>query len=97
MIIPFILLLLSRGRNMAMMATASAMMLVGIFIMRYDLVVLGQVVSVFHDLGVNEYKDLLAYTPSVHEIGIVVGSLGLAAMTFLLGEKIFKGHETDSH
>jgi molybdopterin-containing oxidoreductase family membrane subunit len=97
MAIPFVLLFISKFENFKLMAWASAMMIVGIFMMRYDLVVLGQVVSVFHELGVNEYQGLLEYTPSFHEIGIIIGALGLTAMTFLIGEKVFKGHVADEH
>lgn len=97
MVIPLVLMLASKGKNIGMMVIASAMMVVGIFVMRFDLVVLGQVVSVFHEMGVNEYKDLLAYTPSFHEIGIVIGALSLTGVTFLLGEKVFAGHEADEH
>ena len=97
MVIPFILMLASRGKNLGMMASAAAMMVVGIFFMRYDLVVLGQVVSVFYELGVNEYKDLLNYTPSFHEFAIVAGSMFLLGVTFILGEKVFKGHPAEEH
>jgi len=97
MVIPFALLLISKWKNMTMMVVASAMMIVGIFVMRYDLVVFGQIVSVFYELGVNEYKDLLSYSPSFHEMGIVAGAIGLTVLTFLLGEKVFKGHESDIH
>jgi molybdopterin-containing oxidoreductase family membrane subunit len=97
MVVPLVLFLVARGRNIALMATASAMMLVGIFVMRYDLVVLGQVVSVFYEMGVNEYRGLLTYSPSWHEIGIVAGALSLCALTFLLGEKVFQGHEAGEH
>ena len=65
--------------------------------MRYDLVVLGQVVSVFYELGVNEYKGILSYMPSFHEIGIVIGAMFLFAITFILGEKVFKGHPAEEH
>jgi len=97
MVIPLIMMLASKGRKYGMMALASAMMLVGIFVMRFDLVVLGQVVSVFHELGVNEYKGILSYTPSFHEWAIVIGALSVTALTFLLGEKIFNGHVADDH
>lgn len=97
MFIPLILILASRFKNVGMMAAASAMMIVGIFMMRYDLIFFGQVVSVFHELGVNEYPGLLSYTPSIHEMGIVAGAIGLTIITFFLGEKVFQGHETDDH
>lgn len=97
MIIPLLLLVKSQGRNMALMAVASALMIFGIFFMRYDLVIVGQVVPVQYELGVNEYPGLTSYTPSLHEILVVLGGIGLAGFIFLLGEKIFGGHKYEEH
>lgn len=97
LIIPFILLLISKGQNVNISFAASSMMLFGIFFMRYDLVVIGQVVPVFHELGVNEFRGLLPYNPSFHEIAIVVGGLGIVMATFILGEKVFRGHKSEIH
>lgn len=96
-IIPLLLYVKSRGQNLNLMALASAMMIFGIFFMRYDLVVVGQVVPVQHDLAVTDYQGLLSYTPSMHEILVVLGGIGLVGFTFLLGEKIFNGHQSESH
>ncbi len=97
MIVPLILFLQARGKQMGMMAAASAMMMFGIFFMRYDLVVVGQVVPVQYELGVNDYPGLLSYTPSAHEILVVLGGIGLAGLIFLLGEKVFHGHKSEAH
>lgn len=94
MVIPFALLLTSKFRDVRMSFIASALMILGIFFMRYDLVILGQVVPAFHDLGVNEFKDLHPYIPSLHEIILVIGGMGVVAAGFLLGERIFKGHKS---
>jgi Ni/Fe-hydrogenase subunit HybB-like protein len=97
MIIPLILFIVSKGRNLGLIATASGLMLFGIFFMRYDLVVVGQIVPVFFDLGVTDYPGLLNYMPSVHEILIVLGSIALVVFTFLIGERIFDGHKSEIH
>jgi molybdopterin-containing oxidoreductase family membrane subunit len=97
MIIPFALMLLSKGTNFRFMVTASIMMVVGIFFMRYDLVILGQVVPVLHEIGVNEYPTLLKYSPSLHEWMVIVGAFGITALTFLLGERVFGGHHSEAH
>jgi molybdopterin-containing oxidoreductase family membrane subunit len=97
MVIPFVLLLRSKNRNINMMFTASTLMIIGIFIMRYDLVVVGQIVPLYHDLGVNEYSSLHKYTPSFYEIMVVAGGLGIVAISFLLGERVFKGHKSEIH
>ncbi len=95
MVIPFALLLGSRFKSVNMSLLASVLMIIGIFIMRYDLVVLGQVVPAFHELGVNEAKELHRYFPSFHEIMIAVAGMGIVAAGFLLGERVFKGHKSD--
>jgi molybdopterin-containing oxidoreductase family membrane subunit len=94
---PFVLLLYSRWKNLGMMFTASILMITGIFVMRYDLVVIGQVVPSYHDLGVKESLHLLPYIPSFHEIMVVAGGFGVVATAFLLGEKIFSGHKSEIH
>lgn len=94
MVIPFVLLLTSQCKNVNMSFLASVLMIIGIFFMRYDLVVLGQVVPALHELGVNEFKELHRYMPSVHEIMVVIGGMGIVAAGFLLGERVFKGHKS---
>jgi len=97
LVFPLILFILSKGKNHAMMFWGSLMMIIGIFVMRYDLVIVGQVVSVYHEFGVNEFKGLLHYMPTFHEIIITLGGFGVAAFLFLIGEKVFAGHKVSSH
>ncbi|HLE42011.1 MAG TPA: NrfD/PsrC family molybdoenzyme membrane anchor subunit [Nitrospirota bacterium] len=97
LVIPFILFLTSRWSNLNTMFLATAMMMFGIFFMRYDLIVLGQIVPQFHELGVNEYKGLLHYLPSFHEILIVLMGIAMTMTTFVLGEKVFQGHKSEIH
>ncbi len=93
MIIPFVLLLMSKAKNMTIMFVAAAFMIFSIFFMRLDLVVVGQIVPLYLELGVSEYSRLHTYTPSVHEILVVLGGFGFCGMAFLLGEKIFNGFQ----
>ena len=97
MIIPFFLLLWSRGKKMGLMFTASAMMIFSIFFMRLDMVVLGQIVPLYWDLGVVEYSKLHTYSPSVHEILVVLGGISFCILAFLLGEKVFSGFADNQH
>jgi molybdopterin-containing oxidoreductase family membrane subunit len=76
---------------MMIMFIASAIMIFCIFFMRLDMVVAGQIVPLYFDLGVVEYSKLNIYTPSAHEILVVLGGVGFCALAFLLGEKIFDG------
>jgi Ni/Fe-hydrogenase subunit HybB-like protein len=97
LIIPFIILLSSRWQNLNSMFLATSMMIFGIFFMRYDLIVLGQIVPQYHELGVNEYKGLLHYMPTLHEIVIVLMGMAMTITTFILGEKVFQGHKSEIH
>jgi len=97
MVIPFALILMARAKNLPMLFVAAASSIVGIFFMRYDLVVVGQIVPHFHGLGVNDLPELFSYTPSFHEVMVTVGGISLCAMGFLMGERLFKGHLSEDH
>jgi molybdopterin-containing oxidoreductase family membrane subunit len=97
MVIPLVLFIRSRGRKLGMMAVASGLMLFGIFFMRYDLVIVGQVVPLYQDLNVTEYQGLISYRPTIHEILVVLGGVGVTGFLFLLGEKVFGGHKSEAH
>jgi molybdopterin-containing oxidoreductase family membrane subunit len=92
---PLGLYLLSQGRRTRLMLTAAALMIIGVFFMRYNMVVVGQVIPAYQGLGVNGAKGLLQYSPSLHEILVTLGGFGLTGFLFLLGEKIFAGHQVD--
>lgn len=97
MIFPLVMFLRSKGQDLKMMFAGAAAMVVGIFVMRYDLVMVGQIVPVYHELGVNEYHHLLSYAPSFYEGLITLGGFALTAFLFLLGEKLFAGHKVEEH
>ena len=94
---PLVLFILSKGRNLKLMLIASLSMVVGIFVMRFNLVYLGQALPVYYDLGVNEFKEMLHYSPSIYEWIITAGGFGLTALLFLIGEKVFDGHKVEDH
>ncbi|HMK43078.1 MAG TPA: NrfD/PsrC family molybdoenzyme membrane anchor subunit [Dissulfurispiraceae bacterium] len=97
MLFPLAMYIMSRGSNLNMLFYGSASMIFGIFFMRYDLVVVGQIVPAQYELGVNEYATLLSYIPSPHEILVVLAGIGLVGTFFLLGEKIFSEHVVEEH
>jgi molybdopterin-containing oxidoreductase family membrane subunit len=98
MVLPFVLFFLSKGKNLRYMFVASAIMIFCIFFMRLDLVVVGQIVPLYMDLGVKEFAELHTYSPSLHEILVVLGGVGFCGAAFLLSEKIFDGfRETGNH
>ncbi|MGE0918165.1 NrfD/PsrC family molybdoenzyme membrane anchor subunit [Trichlorobacter lovleyi] len=94
---PLVLFILSKGRNLKLMLIASLSMVIGIFVMRFNLVYLGQSLPVYYDMGVNEFKEMLRYSPSVYEWIITAGGFGLTALLFLIGEKVFDGHKVEDH
>jgi Ni/Fe-hydrogenase subunit HybB-like protein len=91
MIVPFLLFLWSRGRNLRLMFITSALMIFCIFFMRLDLVAVGLIVPLYMELGVKEFAQLHTYSPSFHEILVVFGGIGFCGLAFMLGEKIFDG------
>jgi molybdopterin-containing oxidoreductase family membrane subunit len=97
MVIPFVLLIKSKGTDIRLIFAASALMMIGVFFMRLDLIIAGQIVPVFHALNFEEYRGLLAYTPSFHEIAVLVGGLTLVGTLYLLGEKLLSGHQFQKH
>ena len=97
LVAPFFLLLVSRFRNLNQMFVASLLAFIGIFFMRVDLVVIGQIISHFFEYNVTDFPVILTYKPTVHEIMLIIGACGFCIFSFLIGEKVFKGHHTEIH
>ncbi|MDA8165568.1 MAG: polysulfide reductase NrfD [Desulfobacteraceae bacterium] len=86
-LMPLAILVASRMKSTQAMATAGLLTLVGQFFSRFDLVVGGQQVPEF--LGWDNLPTYLPYTPSLAEILVVLGGIGIAGAGFLLGERFF--------
>jgi molybdopterin-containing oxidoreductase family membrane subunit len=97
MVLPFAIILAVRAKNMPALFIASTSSVIGIFFMRFDLVVVGMIVPGFHEMNIVGQPHLFSYTPSLHEIMVTVGGLSLCAMLFLIGERVFKGHLSEDH
>ncbi len=97
LVIPFVIILAVKAKNLTAMFLGSAASLIGIFFMRYDLVVVGMLVPHFHADNVVGQPHLYPYAPTLHEIMIVVGAMALATMLFLMGERLFRGHLSEEH
>ncbi|MCS7278511.1 MAG: polysulfide reductase NrfD [Thermodesulfobacteriaceae bacterium] len=97
MILPFIILLVSRFQNLTHMFIASLLAFIGIYFMRVDLVVLGQVVSHYFELSITDFPTFLSYTPTIYENMIIIGAIAFTILTFLIGEGVFKGHKVEIH
>jgi molybdopterin-containing oxidoreductase family membrane subunit len=87
LLIPIMLVILSRLENVGMMALAGLFILVGQFIARYDLVVAGQIVP--ENLGWDGLPTFFSYIPSIFEFGVIAGGIGVVAFGFLIGERVF--------
>jgi len=87
LLIPLLLLVLSRLKNVGLMAFAGFLILIGQFVARYDLVAAGLLVP--SNLGWDNAPTYLDYVPSIFEFGVIFGSISLVAFGFLLGERMF--------
>jgi Ni/Fe-hydrogenase subunit HybB-like protein len=97
MIIPFMIILAVKGRNMNALFIASLAGMIGIFYMRYDLVIVGQLIPPYHGMGLVDYPELLTYSPTLHENLVVLGGIAFCGLTFFVGEKLFRGHVSEQH
>lgn len=97
MVLPFALILAVRGGNMRVIFAASVAGMIGIFFMRYDLVIVGQLVPHYHGMGLVDYPELFTYAPKLHEWMVTVGGIAFCLLLFLVGERLFRGHLSEAH
>ena len=91
MLIPFVIIILSKGRAIKLMVYASITGMIGIFWMRYDLVDDTQLAPML-PLKIREYlaaPGLTEYTPTSVEWMIAIGAIGLAFMMYYAADKFF--------
>lgn len=91
MLIPFIIIVLSKGRAIKAMVYASITGMVGIFFMRYDLVHDTQLAPMM-PLKIREYSlppGLVEYAPTAAEWMISIGAIGLAFMMYYAADRLF--------
>jgi len=95
LLIPITLLINPRTRTPMGVMWAGISATVGIFFMRYDLVIGGQLVSM--RAGTSDLRDgLLHYVPSVTEFAIVIGAISACLLLYTLAER-FLPLDTDEH
>ncbi len=91
MLIPFIVILKSKGKAIKSMVWASFIGMIGIFYMRYDLVHDTQLFPM-QTLKIREYQlppSFVDYFPSSTEIMISLGGIGICIFLYYLGNKLF--------
>ena len=88
LVVPFVLMTMAGTRNQAnMQALAAALVIVGLFIGRYEFVVGGQVVPLFKGLW---QQGFVPYTPSLSEWMLTLLAVSVTLFGFGLGEKLFR-------
>jgi len=95
-VIPFVIILKSKGQDIKKLVYASFFGLVGVFFMRYDMVHNTQVFPM-QTLKIREYQlppSLVEYTPSSTEMMIAFGAIGVCIILYHLGSKLFELEET---
>jgi molybdopterin-containing oxidoreductase family membrane subunit len=95
MLIPVVILLNPRTRTPSGVMWAGLLSTCGIFFMRYDLVVAGQLFSM-REGAADLTNGLLHYTPSITELAIVVGAISLCLFLYSLAER-FLPLQADEH
>lgn len=87
LVLPFLLLTVTRMRSRQALSLAALMVLVGQFFSRYNLVVAGVIVPQY--AGYNDLPIYQSYVPTVAEYLLVIGGLGVVGLGFWAGEKSF--------
>ncbi|MBI4654651.1 MAG: polysulfide reductase NrfD [Nitrospirae bacterium] len=83
----FILLYSTRKENIAGVLTASIMVLVGVFVMRYDFVVVAQVYPLFNPMGKDALEIIPSFFPTLMEIFVIAGIIAGCLLVYTLGVK----------
>jgi Ni/Fe-hydrogenase subunit HybB-like protein len=88
MVLPFILLLIPGLRVQPLIQVlASVLVLIGVFIGRYEYVIGGQLIPLWKGTW---YPDLIAYTPSLTEWGLVILGTGIGLLIYAVGAWLFR-------
>ena len=91
MLIPFVIVIYSKGKDVHTLVWASITGMIGIFFMRYDLVHDTQIFPM-QTLKIKEYQlapTWVEYFPSFAEIAISIGAIGVAIAMYYVVSKAF--------
>ncbi len=89
-LLPFLIVLITRGKNPTFLAIAGLSCLIGSFILFYDLVIVGQLIPHYHQYHVVGLPEYYSYTPSLHESMITMGAVFFFLAAFIGGEMILR-------
>jgi len=86
LVAPLLILLLPSARRAALVFAASCLVMVGMFVDRFGFVAAGQIVPSTAASGIVA-EPYAAYSPSLAEIGIVVGAIAMVGLVYTLAER----------
>ena len=89
-LLPLALIAFTKGKKVIVLALAGISCLTGVFILFYDLVIVGQLIPHFQHYNVVDLPQYYSYSPSLHEIMISVGVTFFFLAAFIFGEMLFK-------
>jgi len=89
-LLPLALIAFTKGKKVMFLALAGISCLTGVFILFYDLVIVGQLIPHFQHYNVVDLPQYYSYNPSLHEIMISVGVTFFFLAAFIFGEMLFK-------
>lgn len=109
LIVPLVLLLTVARHKPDALAVAACFPMLGVFVMRYNLVVSGQMLSLKPLVGpageLFSYSPsfkgnpagFLSYTPSIVEVGVVIGAMAAATLLYVGGSRVLRIHQEAHH
>lgn len=97
-LIPFLIIIFTKGRNIKASLVAAVSAVIGIFFMRYDLVIAGQLYPMrapAPGAGVEgaTASGFVTYTPSFTEIAVVIGAIAFCCFLYLTAERVLNLEE----
>lgn len=93
---PIVLVVMTKGKSLLINMFAGVCAVVGMFFMRYDMVIAGQLKPMRYDPQVVGASGLLNYAPTMSEVGIVLGAIGLCSLMFIAANMVFN-LDADKH
>jgi molybdopterin-containing oxidoreductase family membrane subunit len=89
-LLPLTLIFVTGGEKSNILALAGISCLTGVFVLFYDLVIVGQLIPHYQQYNVVDLPKYYSYSPSLHEIMITTGAIFFFLAAFILGEMLFK-------
>lgn len=89
-LLPLLLILVTSGKNIPLLALAGISCLIGTFVLFYDLVIVGQLIPHYHQYNVVGLPEYYAYSPSLHETMITAGAIFFFLAAFVFGEILLR-------